>query len=143
MLRVSTTYGKNVSPNAARRIKFSLARQPGAHLAAVLRSDVRCVSRALDFFRLFFTTKAVHTLCDNTNKYAWMHILDRQTYAQRDGSWEEVMPLEVLRFIGIILYMGVVDVPRLHMYWRTTGIFSGLLAPNIMKLDRFFALLAF
>lgn len=72
-----------------------------------------------------------------------MHILDRQTYAQRDGSWEEVMPLEVLRFIGIILYMGVVDVPGLHMYRRTTGIFSGLLAPNIMKLDRFFALLAF
>lgn len=143
LLRVSTTYGKDVLPNAARRIKFSPTRQPGAHVAAALRSDVRRFSRALDFFLLFFTTEVLQTLCDNTNKYAWMHVLDRQTYARRDGSWEEVMPLEMLRFIGLILYMGVVDVPRLHMYWRTTGIFSGLLPPNIMKWNRFFALLSF
>ncbi|KAH8024064.1 hypothetical protein HPB51_020822 [Rhipicephalus microplus] len=95
------------------------------------------------FFLLFFTTEVLQTLRENTNKYTWMHILDRQTYTRRDGSWEEVVPLEMLRFIELILYIGVVDVPRLHMYWRKTGIFSGLLPPNIMKRDRFFALLAF
>ncbi|KAH8035404.1 hypothetical protein HPB51_005128 [Rhipicephalus microplus] len=142
--KVSTTYGKDVLPNPARRMKFSSVRQPGAHLAAALRSGVRRFSRALDFFLLFFTTEVLQTnICDNTNKYAWMRILDRQIYARRDGSWEEVMPLEMLRFIGLIIYMGVVDVPRLHMYWRTTGIFSSLLPPNIMRRDRFFALLAF
>ncbi|KAH8038374.1 hypothetical protein HPB51_001488 [Rhipicephalus microplus] len=141
--KVSTTYGKDVLPNPARRMKFSPVRQPGAHLAAALRSDVRRFSRALDFFLLFFTTEVLQALCDNTNKYAWMRILDRQTYARRDGSWEEVMPLEMLRFIGLIIYMGVVDVLRLHMYWRTTGIFSSLLPPNIMRRDGFFALLAF
>ncbi|XP_072145227.1 piggyBac transposable element-derived protein 4-like [Dermacentor andersoni] len=72
-----------------------------------------------------------------------MHILDRPTYSRRDGSWEEVTPLEMLRLIGIIIYMGVVEVPRLHLYWRSTGIFSNLLPRNIMPRDRFFALLSF
>ncbi|KAH8019612.1 hypothetical protein HPB51_020311 [Rhipicephalus microplus] len=109
------------------------------------RYGVTCVASQgrLIFFLLFFTTEVLQTLCDNTNKYAWMRILDRQTYARRDSSWEEVMPLEMLRFIGLIIYMGVIDVPRLHMYWQTTGIFSSLLPPNIMRRDRFFALLAF
>ncbi|KAH7935993.1 hypothetical protein HPB52_016332 [Rhipicephalus sanguineus] len=77
--------------------------------------------RALDFFLLFFTTEVTKTVCENTNKYAWMNILGKQTYSRRDGSWEEVTPLEMLRLIGLIIYMGLVEVRR----------------------DRFFALLAF
>lgn len=143
MFRVSTTYGKDTFPNASRRIQFSPKRQPGVHVGAALRSDSRRFSRALDFFLLFFTSEVVRTLCENTNKYAWMHILDRQTYARRDGSWEKVTPLEMLQFIGILIYMGMVEVPRLHLYWKTTGIFRGLLPPNIMPRKRFSALLAF
>lgn len=39
--------------------------------------------------------------------------------------------------------MGVVEVPQLHLYSRTTGIFSNLLPPYVMPRDRFFALLSF
>lgn len=82
-------------------------------------------------------------MCENTNKYDWMHILDRQTYAQRDGSSKRVTPLEILKFIGIIIYMGMAEVLRLHLYWKTTGIFRGPLPPNIMPRKRFSALLVF
>ncbi|KAH8010033.1 hypothetical protein HPB51_024383 [Rhipicephalus microplus] len=128
--RVSTTYGRDTLPNSSRRVKFLPTREPGAYVGAVMRSDRFC--RALDFFLLFFTTEVIKTVCENTNKYAWMHILEKQTYSRRDGSWEEVTPLKMLRLIGLIIYMGLVEVPRLHLYWRTTGTFSDLLPPNIM-----------
>lgn len=141
--RASTTYGRDTLPNSSRHVKFLPTIEPGAYVGAVMRSDARRFCRALDFFLLFFTTEVIKTVCENTNKYAWMHILGKQTYSRRDGSWEEVTPLEMLRLIGLIIYMGLVEVPRLHLYWRTTGTFSGLLPPNIMRRDRFFALLAF
>lgn len=92
---------------------------------------------------MFFTAEVIRMLCDNTNKYAWMNILDKPTYARRDGSWEEVTPLEMMRFIAIIIYMGIVEVPRLHLYWSTGSIYSGLLPSKIMPRNRFVALLAF
>lgn len=70
-----------------------------------------------------------------------MHILERPTYSRHDGSSDEVTPPEMLRLIGLIIYTGVVDVPRPCLYWQTTGIFSNLLPPNVMPRDRFFALL--
>lgn len=121
VFRVSAAYGQDILPNTSHRIKFSPSKQPGAHVGAALRSDVRRFSRTQIFF-LFFTTKVIKNLCVNRNKYAWMHILERQTYSRRDGSWEEVTPLEMLRLIGMIIYMGVVEVLRFHLYWRTTNI---------------------
>ncbi|KAH8027362.1 hypothetical protein HPB51_004714 [Rhipicephalus microplus] len=94
--RASTTYGRDTLPNSSRRVKFLPTREPGAYVGAVMRSDARRFCRALDFFLLFFTTEVIKTVCENTNKYVWMHILGKQTYSRRDGSWEEVTPLEML-----------------------------------------------
>lgn len=52
-------------------------------------------------------------------------------------------PLEMRRLIGIIIYMANVELLRLHLYWRTTGLFSRLLPQNSTPRDRFFALLSF
>lgn len=51
-------------------------------------------------------------------------------------------PLEMRRLIGIIIYMANVELLRLHLYWRTTGLFS-ILLPQNMPRDRFFTLLPF
>ncbi|XP_070385975.1 piggyBac transposable element-derived protein 4-like [Dermacentor albipictus] len=108
----------------------------------MLRSGPKRLSRALDVFRLFFTAEVIHAICANTNKYAWMHIIEKPTYSEKDGSWKEVTPAEMMRFIALLLYMGVLELPRLHMYWSTAKLFSGLLPPNIMPRRRFTALLA-
>ncbi|XP_070395202.1 piggyBac transposable element-derived protein 4-like [Dermacentor albipictus] len=144
--RVSTSYGNDLLPPAQKRIEFSPRREPGVYLDAevgvALRSGSKKFLTALDFFLLFFSMNVIETICDNTNKYAWTHILEKPTHACSDGSWEEVTPSEMLKFIGLVIYMGVVKVPRLKLYWNVGDLYSGLLPPRIMRRRRFIALLA-
>ncbi|XP_072143614.1 piggyBac transposable element-derived protein 4-like [Dermacentor andersoni] len=94
-------------------------------------------------FMMFFTAEMISTFCAHTNKYAWMKIFEKPSYAQPDGSWLEVTPPEMLRFIALLMYMGIVQLPRLHLYWNTGTIYGGLLPGKIMSRKRFFSLLAF
>lgn len=130
-------------PPAAQRVMFSARREPGVDLGVALRSAARRYSRAVDFFLLFFTAEIITEICKNTNKYAWMHILQKPSYSEKDGSWREVTPEEMIKFIGLIIYMGIVQVPRLHWYWNTGSLFTGLVPPRVMARTRFKALLAF
>ncbi|XP_077497366.1 uncharacterized protein LOC144107983 [Amblyomma americanum] len=140
---VCTTYGQDSLPMSANHITFRPRRNPGAHIDAPHQSSSQGSARPLDYFLMFLTMEMIKTLCENTNKYAQMKIWDRQMYARCDGSWEEVTPLEMLKFIAIIIYMGIVEVPQLHLYWDTGSIYSGLLPRSAMSQNRFFALLTF
>ncbi|XP_049517028.1 piggyBac transposable element-derived protein 4-like [Dermacentor silvarum] len=141
--RVRTSLGQDVLPPAAKKLLFTPRRPPGAHLGPALRSSARHFTTARDFFLLFFTAEVISNICKNTNKYAWMHILELPSYAERDGSWKEVTPDELVKFIGLLIYMGIVNVPRIHLYWNTSRLFSGLVPRNIMPRRRFSALLRF
>lgn len=43
-----------------------------------------------------------------------MHILELPTYAERDGSWKQLTPEELVKFIGLLIYMDIVHVPRIY-----------------------------
>lgn len=111
LIRVSTTYGGDILPNAPCRVKFSPKRPPGVHLEVTRRSETRSFIRALDMFMMFFTAEMISTICAHTNKYAWMKIFEKPSYAESDGSWLEVTAPEMLRFIALLIYMGTVK-PR-------------------------------
>ncbi|KAH8031452.1 hypothetical protein HPB51_017224 [Rhipicephalus microplus] len=138
---VSTSYGSDVLPPAQRRVDFRPQRDPGIDLGMALRSRAHRLTRALDFFRLF-TAEVIRAICLNTNKYAWTHILEKPTYSEKDGSWKEVTPEEMMKFIGLLMYMGILELPRLNLYWSTTKMLSELLPPKVMSRRRFTALLA-
>ena len=54
---------------------------------------IRCkLNKAVDFFYLFFTEEMIDEICKHTNAYAWSRITEKQTYAEKDGSWNEVKP---------------------------------------------------
>lgn len=126
-----------------KRVQFFPKRNPGVKVGGAVRSSARRFVRAIDVFQLFFTAELINMICENTNKYAWAHILERQTYAEKDGSWKMFSPNEVMQCIGVLIYMGIVELPRLHLYWNTSELFSGLILPKIMARSRFFAFLAF
>lgn len=42
------------------------------------------------------------------------------TYAERGGSWKEVMPDELVKFIAHLIYIGVVHIAGIHLYWNTS-----------------------
>ena len=121
---------------------FRPARRPGAQLGDLItRARLRQFTRAIDFFQLFFTFEIVSSIADNTNIYGWLNILNKPTYSTGDGSWIETSPAEIYRFIGLIIYMGFVQVPSFSRYWSTTPPYVGLWARQFMSRDRFKALL--
>lgn len=85
----------------------------------------------------------IKALCKSTNKYVWIDILELHCYAERDGPWKEVTPDKLLKFTGLVIYMGIAYMPHIHiLYWNASRLLSGLLPLNIMP-RRFSALLRF
>ncbi|KAL9978044.1 hypothetical protein ACROYT_G015521 [Oculina patagonica] len=119
---------------------FTPRRQPGLHLNVPLLRGA--MTRAVDFFRLFFTAELVRTICTHTNSYAWGVIGDKPYYGDKDGAWVETSPEEIEKLIALILYCGLVNVSSFHRYWSTKTLYHGLWARKIMARDRFKALMA-
>lgn len=89
---------------------FTPARDPDPQLGRLTRAGVENFTRAVDFFWLFFTAQVVDDICRNTNIYGWLHVLDKQTYRNTAGGWDEISPDEFYAFIALIIYMGIVQV---------------------------------
>lgn len=59
--------------------------------------------------------------------------------------WRPVSMDELHVFFALILVMGIIKYPRLHMYWSRNGIFSGprVFCKEVMSRNRFFSILKF
>lgn len=85
----------------------------------------------------------VQQIADCTNKYAWMHIFEKSTYAKKDGSWAETSVLELYKLIGILMYFGLCYQPKMGLYWSRKRFWHREMVAKTMSRDRFKALLAF
>ncbi|KAK1152068.1 piggyBac transposable element-derived protein 4-like [Acipenser oxyrinchus oxyrinchus] len=108
----------------------------------VLRSSASRMTREIDFFTLFFTQEVVADICGFTNARGWGLVTDRPSHGNRQGAWDEVTPGEFLKFIGLIIYMGIVRLPDLHRYWSPASCRHGLWARAFMTRDRFESVMA-
>jgi len=119
---------------------FTPNRPSGLHFEIpILRG---AMTSALDFFKLFFTSELITSICQHTNSYAWANIANKQSFADKDGAWQETTPEEMGRFFALILYCGLVDVSSFHRYWSTKSLYHGLWARTMMTRERFKALMA-
>ena len=62
--------------------------------------------------------------------------------AQADGSWLDVTPDEIKRFIAMLIYFGLVRIGNVDRYWSVKTLYHGLWARAIMSRSRFRALMA-
>ena len=106
---------------------FTPRRQPGLHLNLPVLRDA--MTRALDFFRLFFTAELVRTICTHTNSYAWGVIGEESYYGDKDGAWVETTPEEMEKLIALILYCGLVNFSSFHRYWSTKTLYHNVTRP--------------
>lgn len=114
-------------------------RPPGLHLIGpVVRG---AMTRAVDFFQLFFTDLLLQQICNHTNAYGWVEIVNKPYYADRYGAWKETTPEEIAKLIALSLYCGLVTVSSFPRYWSTKTLYHGLWARSIMSRDRFKALM--
>lgn len=128
-------------PDTPNRIPpFTPQRQPGLHLNIPIRRGT--MTKAIDFFMLFFTMELFNDICRHTNTYGWIHVGSKSYYGDKDGAWIETCPEELQKFIALLLYFGLVRVSSFSRYWSTKTLYHGLWARSIMSRDRFKALLA-
>jgi hypothetical protein len=80
-----------------------------------------------------------------TNRYAkqWFESHPNVKARSRTKMWMEVDTIEMKRFIGLTLLVGLVKVPRLQLYWSRDHMFSLPLFKAIMDRDRYILLLKF
>lgn len=113
LFRAWTMYGQYILPNALR---------PQDNMVAILEQRCRgmCVS---SYEHCFFWQPRWSRLCViiPTKTPGWMFCIDRPTFGMT-ALYRKSLSLEMLKLIGTTIYMGDVEVPWLHLKWRTTAI---------------------
>ena len=131
-------------PDVGNRIPpFTPSRPVGYHFGRPLLRNT--MTKAVEFFYLFFTVDMIGNIVTHTNSYANEHIFSgtHQTYAQPDGSWEDATADEIKRLIAILIYFGLVKVVGdVEKYWSKKTLFHGLWARAFLSRKRFKALMA-
>ena len=103
------------------------------------------MTRAVEFFHLFFTLEMINQIVDHTNSYAFERIIEQshRCHAQKDGSWQKVTSDEIKKLIALLIYFGLVRVgSSVDRYWSIKSLYHGLWARAIMGRTRYKALMA-
>ncbi|XP_073719193.1 uncharacterized protein [Misgurnus anguillicaudatus] len=87
--------------------RFCPRLEPGVQL------DTSVEQSPLGLFKHFFSADSIRTLSANTNKLA-----ERNIAAGKRYKWTTINPAEMFKFIGLVLYMGVLKLPAVSDYWK-------------------------
>ncbi|CAF1656880.1 unnamed protein product, partial [Adineta ricciae] len=98
----------------------------------------------IDCYRHFITDEIINLMVHETNRYAQQH-LQAQELAQRSKAlqWKPTTHEEMLKFLGIIIEMGLVRMSRVNYYWSKSKLYGSEVIQNTMSRDKFELLLKF
>ena len=95
------------NPGNFHSIEFNL------NTSRVLRGEIRLEPTSMTMTELFFPDSLMDEIVSKTNAYAASRL--------PPGQREEVNRAEILRFLAIYYYMGLVKLPNKRDYWRGGG----------------------
>ncbi|CAK1595465.1 unnamed protein product [Parnassius mnemosyne] len=103
-------------------------------------------SKPEDFYALLVPDSMFHNIAIETNRYAAQTITNLNSKKQikpgsRLLSWTDTNQDEMKRFFGLILFMGIVRLPKLADYWSTDQMICQTFPRKIMPRNRFEILL--
>ncbi|XP_025407472.1 piggyBac transposable element-derived protein 2-like [Sipha flava] len=91
----------------------------------------------IDFYALFFDENVLDFLISETNRYAHQIINSRRlSKCSRLKKWTPIDRTEMRNFLGLIVWMGLVNMPNLRDYWRTDFLYKTRV-PEVMSRNRF------
>lgn len=73
----------------------------------------------LDCLLLYFTDELSLSIVEQSNLYH-----QQQSDGNDDGKWKDITIEELKAFLGILLAMGLVELPKLHDYWALNSLTS-------------------
>ncbi|XP_062571144.1 piggyBac transposable element-derived protein 4-like [Saccostrea cucullata] len=118
---------------------------PGIQLGLLTRQAVQAFQKPVDFFLLFLTQEIVLQICIATNHHAEALLSKGQnlSYANSMGTWTRVTVEEMYRFVGILIYVSIVNFQTLERYWSTCPLYKNNVVSSVMSITRFKAILSF
>lgn len=98
----------------------------------------------VDYFDLFMTHDIITHIVDQTNLYASQQVLTNDVSSgSRTHAWVPVTNDEMIKFIALIGWMGLVKLPSIKDYWRGHKLYNIPLPRSIMPRNRFELILKF
>lgn len=97
-----------------------------------------------EYFYAFLTDDLIEMMVDETNRNADQVISTlRLNRSSRLRKWRPTYPNEMKKFLGLLLWMGLVPMPRLTDYWSKNLLYKNVVAGKVMSRNRFQLLLRF
>ncbi|XP_050301553.1 piggyBac transposable element-derived protein 4-like [Anthonomus grandis grandis] len=92
-----------------------------------------------NFFNYFIDDEMINLFVTETNRFASQRIAAAIADPNRKAKvpkWVDTNPVEMRKFFGIILWMGLLPMPQLRDYWSTKSLYQNRI-PTIMSRNRF------
>lgn len=107
-----------------------------------LQIDVSKNISPYETFCLFVDDEVMNLIVEQTNKYAEQKIqVTRMSRHNRLNKWVSTNKEEIKKFLGLVLWMGLVPLGSIAAYWSTRPIYQNSIAPKVMARNRFELLL--
>lgn len=102
-------------------------------------------SSPIEFYSLFLDSEILNLMVDQTNLYATQVLMSGQDISQysRSRAWEPTSVQEMKKFVGILGYMGLMNLPSIRHYWSTKKLYRVSVLSEVMSRNRFELLLKF
>ncbi|XP_046666454.1 piggyBac transposable element-derived protein 4-like [Homalodisca vitripennis] len=84
-----------------------------------LPSSITADSLPIDYFDLFFNDNLINLICTETNYNANLKKTHRHSPHARLNKWTELSSVDLKAFIGTVINMGTMPLPRLESYFTT------------------------
>lgn len=92
----------------------------------------------LDLFKLFVTDEIVDMIVTETNRYADI-LLETQKLQKnsRLKQWQPTTNAEMLSFFEVLIAMGLVQLPKINLYWSKDPLYHNKFISSVITRDRF------
>jgi hypothetical protein len=98
----------------------------------------------IDCYRHFITDEIIDLMVRETNRYAEQYLQAHEIRRRsKYREWKPTTHEEMLKFFGIIIEMGLVQMPQLNHYWSSNQLYGLEIIRRTMPRERFELLLKF
>ena len=95
-------------------------------------------------YRHFITDEVISLMVRETNRYAEQYLLTHKPNKRsKDLQWEPTTNEDMLKFLGIVVVIGLVQMPKIDYYWNKSQLYGSKISRNTMSKDKFEVLLKF
>ena len=98
----------------------------------------------IDCYRHFITDEVISLMVRETNRYAEQYLLTHKpSKRSKDLQWEPTTNEDMLKFLRIVIEMGLVQMPKIDYYWSKSQLYGSKIIQKTMSRDKFELLLKF